>query len=132
VLARLGYGFFAGTTLRQPTTQEIAGLITQTNLFYTDLFRAAYPNSFARFTVKNIVSTYDARRNLPFQFDFDANLVFNTNSNNTPTVAEIFRVMDNANLRDYIQMYVWESEPIGTTIFFDTKRVSFGELGQAL
>ena len=132
VEARLGYGFFAGTTVRAPTTGEINGLVTQTNLFYSDILRARYPGTFVSFEMTNIEETFDSTANLPVILDFDASVVFSTNSAATPTSNDIFDVMDDANLQDYIQMYVWESEPEGTSLFFDTQRTSFGANGQAL
>ena len=132
VEARLGYGFFADTTVRQPTTEEINGLVTETNRFYTDVLRAAFPNSFVRFSMTNIDETFNNGMSLPVLLDFDASVTFSTNSAESPTSAEIFDAMDDANLQDYIQMYVWESEPQGTSLFFDTQRTSFGARAQTL
>lgn len=133
VEARLGYGFFADTTVRQPRTEEINGLVVETNRFFTDVLRAEYPNTFVRFSMTNIEETFNnMAQSLPVLLDFDAAVTFSTNSVETPTAAEIFDVMDNANLQDYIQMYVWESEPRGTSIFFDTQRTSFGAKAQTL
>lgn len=129
VSARLGYGFFDTATIRQPTTEEINGLLVQTELFYSDLLRAAYPTTFTSFTMSNILETYDPTGALPVILDFDASVVFSADSNGSPTAAQVFAVMEAANYESYITGYVWASTPVGTSLFFDTQRVAFAARG---
>jgi hypothetical protein len=132
VAARLGYGFFEGTTVREPTAEEIDGLIVQTEAFYTEVLSAAYPDRFVSFQATNIEDIFsNAESNLPVVVDFDS-LVTLTSDENTPTSNEIFNAMDveMETLQDYIQFFVWDSEPMGTSLFFDTQRVAFGARGE--
>lgn len=133
VPSRLGYGFFAFTTVRQPTTEELAGLLDATESFYKDILAAAYPDgTFKAFTMTNIVETFDAAASLPVIYDFVAEVTFASDNASTPTSAQVFRVMDNANLQAYIMTYVQNAEPSATSLFMDTQRVGFGTTGQAM
>jgi len=107
------------------------GLFTQTEMFYTDLLMATYP-TLTGFTMTNIVETFDAAANLPVIYDFDAEVTFSGGDATSPTVAEIFTVMDNADLQTYIMSYVWNADPQGSSLFMDTQRTSFGTTGQVL
>ena len=58
--AKFDYGFFGGTTIREPTDEEVAGLVAQTERFYTDLFLAQYRGAFSCVSLGNVLTTFDA------------------------------------------------------------------------
>lgn len=128
--SQLGYGFFAvpGVVIRAPTTEELFGLVIQTNLFFTDILTAQYGANFTSFVMENIEETFDPIGDYPVLLDFDANVIFNLDSSAAPTSAEVRTIMTSANLQDYIELYVWQSVPQG--LFYDTERVSVGAKGQ--
>lgn len=142
-------GFFDGTTLREPTQEEIQGLIDQTILFYEDLLRQAFgdtftfeflcmfqlvsrhhcvkvvhSHSFPHFTVN--FTTWMPNEARPFTMDFDAIIEFAAGTNPLPTQDELFAVMEATPevYADYIRDYVWNSQPMGT-VFFDVQNVGF-------
>lgn len=132
VPSRLAFGFFANTTAREPTQAELDGLIAKTDEFYSQFLRTQYGSSFISFQAENVTSEFTSQAaELPVRVDFDAKVVFSTPAGNTPTSHKIFKVMENANYPDYIKMFVWASEPMGQSIFFDTERVSFGARGES-
>jgi len=47
VESSLVFGFFVGTNLRAPTTEEIEGLLAATSSFYTDILQAVYQGTFS-------------------------------------------------------------------------------------
>ena len=51
LLLFLRTGFFAGVDVTEPTPEEIAGLIEQTNIFYTDLLRRTYGDAIDMFEI---------------------------------------------------------------------------------
>lgn len=126
VESRLAYGFFAGTNVRQPTQAEIDGLLVETNRFFSDYLPTVYPGVFSTFSSDNTDVTFDANANFPVNLDFDANVVFQGTDASAPTAGEVFASMQAADLQNYIQNYVWNSEPRGTSLFFDTQRSEYG------
>ena len=86
---------------------------------------ADFPD-FLGFTQDNIVVTFDANREFPVAIDFDAQVEFEGTDATTPTAEEVFAAMETVDLQVYIQSYVWNSEPRGTSLFFDTQRTAYG------
>lgn len=122
----LEYGFFDGVTARQPTQEEIDGVIEQTNLFFTMVFADQYGADFVSFAAENNVATFSsATDTYPVNIDFDAALQFAEGTNPIPTRDEIFTAMQNSDLNDYIQSYVWEATPAMSGLFYDTQRVRY-------
>lgn len=122
----LEYGFFDGVTPREPTQEEIDGVVEQTNIFYNMVFSDQYGADFVSFTAENNVATFgDAADTYPVTIDFDAAVQFADGVAPVPTRDEIFTAMQNADLNDYIQSYVWESTPVMTSLFYDTQRVRY-------
>ena len=76
IFQTLEYGFFPEATPRQPTDEEILGLLEQTSAFYEEVVRAVYP------TVIGFQATYvtdefrPENTDLPIFIEFDANAFF--------------------------------------------------------
>ena len=121
----LDYGFFQGTTVREPTQEEIDGIIIETNRFFTDVFSAAYGADFVSFSADNSVMSFMGEGDTyPVRIDFDAAVTFAEGA--TPaTRDEIFTAMQNSDLNVYIQMYAWEAAPVMASLFYDTQRVKY-------
>ncbi|CAB9496024.1 expressed unknown protein [Seminavis robusta] len=139
--ARLGYGFFSGTTIREPSSEEYAGLFEVTEDFYDQVLSSVYPDLFVPGSVvlSNVVTIFDCtmpavlpEQTLPCPspviVDFDLLVSFGASEDNTPSADSIFQVMEEADYRDYVQNYVWNAEPSGT-IFSATQRARFSERG---
>ncbi|CAB9514684.1 expressed unknown protein [Seminavis robusta] len=128
---RLGYTFFETTTVREPTTEEINGLVVETDAFYDMVLQMAYPTTYIAGSamLTNIAETFDAAETFPVILDFDLMATFSTDEATAPTTEEIFAVMFSANYQDYLQNHVWIAEPQGDSLFFDTERVSFTNRG---
>ncbi|CAB9513377.1 expressed unknown protein [Seminavis robusta] len=125
VESRLEFGFFDGVTAREPTQEEIDGLMVQTTAFYDQLLRAQFPNLDSFEAVFVPPAEFNAGNNLPVLINFDANAFFQTGTT-VPSAAEVFAVLEGANYQDYITMYVWNSEPVGAgNIFFETQEVAY-------
>ncbi|CAB9517078.1 expressed unknown protein [Seminavis robusta] len=135
IASRLGYSFFAGTTIRAPTTEELNGLVTATNNFFDAQLQLSYPNSYVpgSASMTNIAQTFDANAAMyPVILDYDLTTSFTTSSANTPTAAQIFAEMETYPFTTYIEQYVWNAEPQGTSLFFDTEMVVFRARSQAV
>lgn len=125
VESTLEYRLFDTATPRQPTQEEIDGVLAETTRFYTDLLTTEYQGSnfnFDSFEAKLVSSDFNAGNNLPIKIDFDANAFFT--GENAPTPAEVFAVLEGADYQNYITNYVWMSQPQGT-IFFETQEVAY-------
>jgi hypothetical protein len=79
--------------------------------------------------MSNEVLTYTPTYSLPVIIDWDAAVVFSTNSNSSPSEDEVFDVIEAADYQGYIMNYVWGAVPVGTSLFFDTQRVAFAARG---
>lgn len=123
VESQLEYRFFDNVTPRQPTQEETDGLMVETTRFYTDILTQAYPN-LDSFDATLVSVDFNAGNDLPVLIDFDANAFF-TDGTTIPTAAEVFSVLEDANYETYIQEYVWNSAPVGTSIFFETQEVAY-------
>lgn len=93
----------------------------QTDAFYTSVFEAMYPN-FVRFQSDLLNFQHDAAQDFPVDVNFDATTSF-TEGTEAPTVQEMLQVMLNADYRDYIQNYVWETSDANA--FFNVEFVNF-------
>ena len=79
------------------------------------------------------MSTWDATLARPFNMDFDAVVTFTDAVSPTPSLTDVFNVMTatEATYQQYIQNYVWNSQPQG--LFFDVQNVAFqAEQGQLM
>ncbi|CAB9496023.1 expressed unknown protein [Seminavis robusta] len=134
VESRLGYSFFAGTTIREPTDDELNGLVTQTNSFYDAQLQLSYPNFYVpgSASMTNILETSVQTATYPVILDFDLATTFTTSDANTPTADQIFVELGFFPYRTYIEQYVWSAEPAGTSLFFDTEMVVFRPRGQSV
>lgn len=72
VESTLEFRFFDGVTAREPTQEEIDGLMVETTRFYTDILSAAFPN-LESFQAVFVESQFNAANDLPVLIDFDAN-----------------------------------------------------------
>jgi hypothetical protein len=70
-------------------------------------------------------ATYNETSETPITVDFDAIVNFLPTAAALPGVRDFLMDMEAADYEDYIQNYVWNSEPFQTSIFFDTMRVVF-------
>jgi len=122
----LEYGFFAGVTPREPTDEELAGLYEETNRFFTEVFEAEYGDDFVGFEAADNVATFlGVNAEYPVNIDFNAVATFAEGVAPLPTRDEIFTVMQNSDLNDYIQSFVWEADPPMSGLFYDTQRVRY-------
>lgn len=76
---------------------------------------------FLECTVKN--STYDAEAMMPVMINFDAQIGFAEGST-SPSLVDLFRLMEDADYQDYITNYVWVAQPEGS-IFVEVNRAVF-------
>jgi hypothetical protein len=82
VESTLEYGFFDGVEIREPTQEELDGLMDSTSQFYEELLRAAYPN-LDSFEAVLVSSSFDAANtDLPVFIEFDANAFFTEGMHN--------------------------------------------------
>lgn len=93
VESNLAFGFFAGTNIREPTQEELDGLMAATSMFYTDVLTAAYPN-LDSFEAKLITSDFRQGDAMPIFIEFDANAFFPTGT--APSAGEVFAAMEAA------------------------------------
>jgi hypothetical protein len=101
------------------------GLLVQTNLFFTMVFENLYGSDFVSFSADdNVVTFGSAADNYPVRIDFDAVVEFAPGVP-TPSRDEAFTAMQSSDLNAYIQQYVWESEPVMQSLFYDTQRVRY-------
>ena len=122
----LEYGFFDGVTARDPTQEEIDGVVEQTNLFFTMVFADQYGDDFVSFVAEGNVASFGSDADTyPVNIDFDAAVQFAEGTNPVPTRDEVFTAMQNSDLNDYIQSYVWEATPAMSGLFYDTQRVRY-------
>lgn len=121
----LAYGFFTGAPVREPTAEELAGILEQQTLFFEEILTLAFPN-FIGFVHDGVTTTFDPDpQNLyPVSIDFDAVANFSPDSI-APTIDEVFQAMNSANYNDYIQRFAWSAAPPMESLFFETQRVAF-------
>ncbi|CAB9507302.1 Rhs element vgr protein [Seminavis robusta] len=129
--ARLEYGFFVGTLIREPSLEEYSGLIEVTEDFYDRVLRSAFPDiyDFDSAALSNVMDEYDETETMPVIVDFDLVATFDASDDDTPSEETILLVMNAANYQNYVRNFVWQAEPEGT-IFRRTLATSFsGEDG---
>lgn len=68
--------------------------------------------------------TYDATRPFPILLNFDAN-GFYTDGTTIPSAPEVLSVMQGADYNNYIENYVWKTEPAMQSIFFEVTSVEY-------
>ena len=73
----------------------------------------------------------------PVSINATTSFVFFTNNNNddnnsnpaaaaaVPSSSDLLQILQQANYANYIQNYLWQAEPRGSSIFFDTQVVQF-------
>lgn len=115
VESSLGYGFFDGISAREPTEEEIAGIMLQTTNFYTDSLKASFPN-LDSFEATFISSDTDlTAATTPVIIDFDANAFF-TEGTSIPTSSELFAVLEvadyNSKLRTLQAVFSYVHLPV--------------------
>ena len=93
---QLEFGFLDGIQIREPSTEELAGLMDQTSLFYTELLEKVYSNLewCEAVLVGNETNTADT--DWPIKVNFDVHAFF-TNDTTIPTVDEVVAVFESAN-----------------------------------
>jgi len=125
----MSFTFLPDTQLRAPTEVELDGLRDETIAFYRRVFFEIYDN-FVKLGLQATSSKYVEGADKPVQVHFAVRAFFSklTNSssisNNMPTASDILAVMQNVELSTFVEKYVWESQPFGDNIFYNTRRVS--------
>jgi hypothetical protein len=123
--ASMSFGFFPGTEVRAPSENEINGLMDEVSRFFSTVFQDAFDDAFIRFEAQEYGTLFDEESALPVVLNFLAKGYF-TSESAAPSATEIFNLMDGADFQDFIRNYAWQLEPFGTTLFFETLRVLFG------
>ncbi|CAB9518252.1 expressed unknown protein [Seminavis robusta] len=107
---------------RTPTDTEVDGIMVQVNLFYTDVLRAAFPNNFLSFQASS--NAYESFSVGTFTFtdiDYAATTLF-INSN-VPSRSDVEDAIQAADLNDFIQNFIPNTEPTGS-VFLLTQMVT--------
>lgn len=128
--AKMQFSFFPDTQMREPTKAEVNGLVKQARFFFTKVFESQF-DDFVRFGAVASATNYTEGGTLPITLSLDVSAFFglkdgngNANNNNDDhTPEEVVAAMKNAQLTDFIQNYVWASEPFSENIFYETMHV---------
>ena len=131
--AKMSFGFLPDVELRQPTEVEVDGLIEQTNAFYSRVLTEEF-DTFVRLGVTAIGGDYIAGAQFPVTISLDIHAFFTmphlkNSTSSLLSAADIMGVIQNVKLADFIQDYVWESEPVGVSLFYETRHVSLTSTG---
>ncbi|CAB9506298.1 PKD [Seminavis robusta] len=126
--AKMLFSFFPDTAVREPTHDELDGLVLQTRLFFGDAFDKKFPD-FIRFgaIVSGTNFTEDAA--LPVEVSMDVYVFFElTDINGNPTTVihtpdEVLSTMRDVEITSFIQSYVWESKPFAENIFYEAMHI---------
>ncbi|CAB9513388.1 Conserved hypothetical protein [Seminavis robusta] len=116
--ASMDFGFFEGTEVRQPTPEEVDGLVVQINNFYTDVLDESFEN-FATFEANVVNTTFF---NETVGVDFDAFAFFEPGTE-APSPFEVLSVMESGDYTEFITAYVWNVTM--DSIFYQTQSVQF-------
>jgi hypothetical protein len=124
----LHFGFFDGTEQREPTAEEVEGIVPQISSFYANLLQLKYPNlqSFEAVFTSYTSSSFD-EETFPVSILFDATAFFTIDTESTttiPTVEELFVVLQNADYNTFIQEYAWQANPT-QGLFFQVQSVAY-------
>lgn len=95
VSVRLDYGFFPGTTLREPTNDEYVGLVIETSRFYTDTLSTSFSNLATSIAVRASDSFMPGNAN-PVIVNFNVITFFNDGTA-LPSETQILAAINAAN-----------------------------------
>jgi hypothetical protein len=127
------FSFFPDATLREPSQDEVYGLVKQARSFFSKAFESKF-DSFVRFGAVATAVNFTQGEELPIEILFDVSAFFSlVDSNGTTTdvrtPTQIVSAMEDAELTDFIQNYIWRSEPFGQNLFYETMHVQIKQEG---
>ena len=126
----LTLGFFDGKG-REPTDDEVAALVEETEKFFTQAFQndADFAGVFDSFVARDVQGQYDAATNPDeFVLEFLADIFVNSDATNTKEDAA--NVMAASDFKDYIGEFARQAEPVGFNEFLETHTVFFKGQGR--
>ena len=122
IAATLSFSFFPNSQVKPPTKDEVDSLMEQTHLFFSQVFQDTYNDAFGKLDLVVSDTVYEEDDILPINITFTSAVEF-TISETLPTPQDIFSVMSKVDVQTYIRSYVWQSEPFGSNLFFQTIHV---------
>ena len=131
--AKMSFGFLPDAELRQPTEVEVDGLIEQTNSFYSKVLTEEF-DTFVRLGITATGGDFIAEAQFPVTISLDIHAFFTmphlkNSTSDLLSAADIMDVIQNVKLADFIQDYVWESEPFSVSLFYETRHVALISTG---
>lgn len=126
VLYHLEFHFFEGE-LREPTVPEIEALICKTTEYFeAELQYRSVGECIGEALLTNIAWTYDAGcPNAPFTVSFAARATF-CDGQLVPADLLYERLqLTNDEIKDYLEEYIWKTEPVDQTIFAEVNAMTF-------
>lgn len=125
VRSTLSYRLAAFTNPREPTQQEIDGLLVETARFYNSTFAAQLFN-YVKYKAEFIGAEFNPGQNdFPISITFMAHILF---SFSTPSFADVTSVMEQADYEgDYIPNFIRNSWSVGTVLIY-TEEVAYSFL----
>ena len=117
---KVGFGNYTGI----PTKSDVEGLMCQTKSFLEARLKEMLKDDSINSHATNIDWDYDAGADLPAIVNFTAFSTYGDGSLiSAKKVYDALKVID---VPDYVQNYVWESEPSGENIYYNTTDIMFG------
>lgn len=114
--------FFAGKE-REPTEQEIKSMVCQVNKFFEKHLKERIDPGINVFA-SEIHYEWDERAALPSVVEFFADASYGNNGQHVPA-QEVFDVMDDVDVKQFVEEYIWLSEPYKDNIFYQTEDIFF-------
>ncbi|CAB9498263.1 expressed unknown protein [Seminavis robusta] len=121
VPAILDFTFYQGTTDTNPTPEDVAAILDQVELFYTDVLQGALPGVVE--SIQAILSTPGRRHLMSVDYSLHFDLIVSFfDGAGVLSEDELIEAMSNANYLDFVQSYAWTLQ---NSVFYDTEHVAF-------
>jgi len=106
-----------------PIKQDVEGLICQTNLFFENRLQTVLKDQKIHAHATNIDWSYNPSADLAAVVNFTAFVTYG--DGNLVSAKNVYDAMKVIDVPDYVQTYVWNSEPLGENIYYDTMDILF-------
>ena len=113
--------FFAGHE-REPTDDEIEKMMCETNKFFEKTLKEKIDPQLEVFA-SNIDWEWDDKAALPSMVEFFADARY-SDGRHVPA-EEVFNVMEQVDVKQFVQDYVWMSEVYKENVFYQTEDIFF-------
>jgi phage host-nuclease inhibitor protein Gam len=105
------------TAMRAPGAAEITGLLNQTDMFFSQLVRDELPDNSGFSTLSFVAKSVDYRQENEFSVvvyaEVHVSFTPDSNAEHHATDEQILALMETADMGEYVEFYVWFSEPVG-------------------